>query len=57
MQTLQVGTGTKLAQIITLIQEAQGSKAPIQSIADKISAIFVPVVILIALATFLVRYF
>ncbi|MCX6822541.1 MAG: heavy metal translocating P-type ATPase [candidate division SR1 bacterium] len=57
MQTSQVGTGTKLAQIIKLIQDAQGSKAPIQSIADKISSVFVPVVILIAIATFLVRYF
>ena len=50
---LAVGKETVLAQIIRLVQEAQGSKAPIQSLADRVAAIFVPAVIGIALATFL----
>jgi Cu+-exporting ATPase len=50
----RVGRETALAQIIQLVEEAQGSKAPIQRMVDRISAVFVPVVILIALATFLV---
>jgi Cu+-exporting ATPase len=49
---LAIGKETVLAQIIGLVQEAQGSKAPIQSIADRVAAIFVPAVITIALATF-----
>jgi Cu+-exporting ATPase len=53
----RVGKETALAQIIRLVEEAQGSKAPIQKLADKISAIFVPVVIGIAAVTFLVWYF
>ncbi len=48
----RVGRETALAQIIKLVQEAQGSKAPIQAIADKVSAVFVPAVIVIALITF-----
>jgi P-type Cu+ transporter len=48
----KVGKDTVLAQIINLVQEAQGSKAPIQSIADKISAVFVPSVIGVALLVF-----
>ena len=52
-----VGSETALAHIIALIEEAQGSKAPIQGFADKVSAIFVPTVIIIAIITFLVWYF
>jgi P-type Cu+ transporter len=50
----RVGRDTVLSQIIRLVEEAQGSKAPIQRLADRISAVFVPVVILIAIATFVV---
>ncbi len=53
----RVGSETTLSQIIRLIEEAQGSKAPIQAFADKISAYFVPAVIGIALLTFVVWYF
>jgi len=48
----KVGAETLLAQIIKLVGEAQGSKAPVQALADKISAVFVPAVLGIALATF-----
>lgn len=53
----RVGSESTLAQIIRVVEEAQGSKAPIQALADKISAVFVPVVIGAALLTFLVWYF
>ncbi|MDO8647101.1 MAG: heavy metal translocating P-type ATPase [Candidatus Diapherotrites archaeon] len=53
----KIGENTTLAHIIKLIDEAQGRKAPIQRYADKISAYFVPAVILIAIATFLAWYF
>lgn len=57
METSKIGDETALAQIIKLIKEAQGSKAPIQWFADRISAIFVPIVISIALIVFLVWFF
>ena len=57
VQATRVGKETALAQIIRLVEEAQGSKAPIQRLADRVSAVFVPVVIGIALATFLGWYF
>jgi Cu+-exporting ATPase len=56
-EALKVGKDTALAQIVRLVEDAQGSKAPIQKLTDQVSAIFVPVVIVIALATFLVWYF
>ncbi|MBE7470314.1 MAG: hypothetical protein DPW09_32210 [Anaerolineae bacterium] len=52
IEATKVGRETALAQIIRLVEAAQGSKAPIQALADKVSAIFVPVVIVIALLTF-----
>ncbi len=52
----KVGSETMLAQIIKLVQEAQGSKAPIQRIADTISSYFVPIVIMLAFATFGIWY-
>jgi Cu+-exporting ATPase len=56
-EATRVGKETALAQIIRLVEEAQGSKAPIQKLADRISAVFVPAVIGIALVTFLIWYF
>ena len=56
-ETTKVGRETALAQIIRLVEEAQGSKAPIQKLADQVSAVFVPAVIAIAALTFLVWYF
>lgn len=52
-EATKVGKETALAQIIRLVEEAQGSKAPIQKLADQVSAVFVPVVIGIAFLTFL----
>lgn len=48
----KVGGDTVLAQIIKMVQEAQGSKAPVQKLVDKVSGIFVPIVILIAILSF-----
>jgi len=56
-EATKVGKETALAQIIRLVEEAQGSKAPIQKLADQVSAVFVPVVIVIAAITFLAWYF
>ncbi|NCN08909.1 MAG: copper-translocating P-type ATPase [Leptospira sp.] len=53
----KVGSDTVLASIIRTVEEAQGSKAPLQKIADKISAVFVPVVVFLALADFLLWLF
>ena len=53
----RVGSETTLSQIIRLVETAQGSKAPIQVVADKISAVFVPIVLLLAVTTFIVWYF
>lgn len=56
-EATKVGKETALAQIIKLVEDAQGSKAPIQKLADQVSAIFVPIVIGIALLTFAGWYF
>ena len=53
----KVGAETALAQIIRLVEEAQGSKAPIQRVADKVASIFVPVVFGVAVLTFFIWYF
>ena len=56
-EATKVGRETALAQIIKLVEDAQGSKAPIQKLADQVSAVFVPGVILIAAITFVSWYF
>ncbi len=53
----RVGTATALGQIIRLVEEAQASKIPIQRLADKVASVFVPAVLCIAVATFLLWYF
>jgi Cu+-exporting ATPase len=55
-KAMKVGSDTMIAQIIKLVQEAQGSKAPIQRLADTVSSYFVPIVIMLAFATFGVWY-
>ena len=56
-QVTAVGKDTVLSNILNLVKQAQGEKPPIQQLADKISAIFVPAVIAIAILTFLINYF
>ena len=56
-EATKVGKETALAQIIRLVEQAQGSKAPIQKLADRVSAVFVPAVLAIAALTFLAWYF
>ena len=56
-EALRVGTDTTLAQIVRLVEQAQASKAPIQRLADRVSAVFVPIVLAIAALTFLGWYF
>jgi P-type Cu+ transporter len=56
-EATKVGKETALSQIIRLVEQAQGSKAPIQKLADKVSEVFVPAVIGIAVITFIVWYF
>jgi len=55
-KAVKVGKETMLAQIIKMVQDAQGSKAPVQKMVDKIAAIFVPVVIVITLFTFAIWF-
>ena len=57
VKVTKIGQDTALAQIIKLVENAQASKAPIQKLADKVSSIFVPSVILISLLTFLIWFF
>lgn len=57
VKATKVGKDAALAQIIKVVEEAQGSKAPIQRLADVISGVFVPIVVGIAIVTFLVWYF
>ena len=56
MRATRVGRDTALARIVELVQRAQGSKAPIQRLADRIAEVFVPIVILTAIATFVVWF-
>ena len=55
--TTRIGKETALAQIIRLVQEAQGSKAPIQALADRVAAVFVPVIIGVAVMVFITWWF
>ncbi|MFD2146546.1 HAD-IC family P-type ATPase [Mucilaginibacter antarcticus] len=57
MMATKVGSNTVLAQIIELMKKAQAAKPPVQKLGDKVASIFVPVVILIALVTFVATYF
>jgi Cu+-exporting ATPase len=52
MRVTRVGADTVLSQIVRMVEEAQGSKAPVQRLADRVSAVFVPVVLVVAVATF-----
>ena len=53
-KAIKIGKDTALSQIIKMVEDAQGTKAPIQKIADKVSGIFVPIVISIAIVTFII---
>jgi Cu+-exporting ATPase len=57
IRATEVGAGTVLARIVRLVEQAQGSKAPIQRLADRVAAVFVPAVLAVALATGLAWYF
>jgi len=57
IEAVKVGKDTVLSQIIKLVQEAQGSKPPVQKLADKVASVFVPAVIAIAFLTFLLWFF
>ena len=56
-EATRIGRETVLAQIVRMVEDAQGSKAPIQALADRVSSVFVPVVIAIAALTFVAWYF
>ncbi|MDQ2794635.1 MAG: heavy metal translocating P-type ATPase, partial [Bacteroidota bacterium] len=55
-EVTKVGADTMLSQIVKLVEDAQGSRAPIQRLADKVSAIFVPTVVVIAILTFVIWF-
>lgn len=57
MEATKVGADTTLSQIIRLVEEAQGSKAPIAQLADRVSAVFVPIVMGLAVLSGLAWYF
>jgi P-type Cu+ transporter len=57
VKATKVGKDTALSQIVKVVEEAQGSKADIQRMVDKVSGVFVPVVVVIAIATFFIWYF
>ncbi len=57
IRATETGANTVLSRIIKMVQEAQGSKAPVQKLADRISAVFVPLVVSIALINFILWYF